>query len=220
MIVKSEAQSEGLELLRQELLAAKADYAEARAVIFPQIRALENELRDHRNKCSAFKSTIGRLERVAERAQERAQERLIVKAPRFSLLDLLLSGEGSTANYQFYSKSGRELNVSIFLIEIDIEGLPLYGDKSLCSWEDKKLQQSGLEWIADNMPGLDFEETYTVVREGMVTIRSIELAKLKAAYDLGGTLTKIWVKFKKSGRNTYVAWENIFVVEKTHGEDA
>lgn len=162
---------------------------------------------------------IARLERVRERAQARA----IVKVSRFSLFDLLQTGEGNIKNYQWYSKSGRELNVNVFLIEIDIAGLPLYKDKSIPTWEaNEKLDQSGLEWVSKNMPGLVFPKNGNelFVNEGSVTIRSTDVAKLKAAYVAGGSLAKIWVKFKKSGRNTDLAWENIFGIEKMHDSTA
>lgn len=202
-----------LERLYQELRVAQTGFSEAHVRIGPQIRELENELRSHRNKCSNIRDAIARL----ERAQARAQARAIVKGSRFSLFDLLQTGEGNTKNYQWYSKSGRELNVNIFPIEIDITGLPIFKDESASAWEaNEKLDQSGLEWVSKNMPGLVFSKNSNElsIYEGGVTIRSTDVAKLKAAYMAGGSLAKIWAKFKKSGRNTTLAWENIFGIEK------
>lgn len=203
--------TEQLEDLHQKLFAAQTRYAKARAVISPQLRALENDLRDHRNKCSAIKASISRL----ERARERTQERSIVKGTRVSLFDLLLSGDGNTENYQFYSKSGRELDVNVFTIEIDIEGLPFYEDESLPFLESgEKLKQSGVEWVSKNIPEIVLVEKELFVRDGMITIRSTDVAKLKAAYEVGGLLAKIWTQFKKSGRNVNLTWKDIFVIER------
>lgn len=205
--------TEQLDNLRKELKAARDSYAEAQTVISPQMRALENELRSHRNKCSNIRDAIARLERVRERAQARA----IVKGSRFSLFDLLQTGEGDIRNYQWYSKSGRELNIDVSLLEIGITGLPLYKDKSIPTWEaNEKLDQSGLEWVSKNMPGLVFSKNSNElsIYEGGITICSTDVAKLKAAYVAGGSLATIWAKFKKSGRNTTLAWENIFGIEK------
>lgn len=202
--------TEQIEDLRDQLIEAQANYAKARDEISPQLRVLENKLRDHRNGCSALKDAIGRL----ERAQDRSQERKIVKGSRISLLDLLLSGDGNIENYQFYSKSGRELIIGNFRLEINIEGLPFYRDKTI-PWlkGDKKLEQTGRAWVAKNLSGLVFLENELFIHDGLVTIRSTDAAKLKDAYMAGGVLDKIWVKFKKSGRNTHLAWKDIFVVK-------
>lgn len=202
--------NEELDGLHEELNAARTSYAGARSVISPQIRALENELRNHRNKCSAIQDTICRLERAAERAQEQ----LIVKGSRVSLFDLLLSGEGNTENYRYYSKSGRELNVNVFKIEVDIKGLPLYEDESLPRWEAlEKLDQSGRAWVSENIPGIVLVEKELFIYEGLIVIRSTDVTTLKAAYIAGGVLDEIWAKFKKSGRNVNLTWKDIFVAE-------
>ncbi len=203
--------TEQLEDLRDQLIEARNSYAKARERILPQIKALENELGDHRNGCSVIKDAISRL----ERAQERMQEREIVKGKRVSLFDLLLSGEGNIENYQFFSKSGRELIIGNFRLEINIQGLPFHREKTISWWEaGEELERHGKAWVAENMPGIVLAEKELFVREAMVTIRSTEAAKLKDAYMAGGVLDKIWAKFKKSGRNTNLAWKDIFVVEK------